>query len=256
VILALSAKLSPVIRVYVHPRCIASYSIYEKISEQGVTTVVFVNTELDPFASLEKGVFAVPAVEKDGVVVLQGWTPWEDVLAVIQGGKVKVSSMEEAFERLLKSIASSFTVAAAVYAAGDLSIVAGSTTFMLSASGAYFLEDGSRFPDYAAAKLRETGLEAVEEDLVTTISGNFARDLLWVSGSPPRRSDLEKLGFEGFKLWFAARVSLGRVFVPHSFSWPGFKERLEKVWKHLLENLDELGTKVAEEQSKIPEGWI
>lgn len=250
------AKLSPVIRVYVHPRCIASYTIYEKISEQGIAGIIFVNTELDPLASLEKGVFAVPAVEKDGVVVLQGWTPWEDVLAVVQGGKVKVSSAEEAFERLLKSITSSFTVAAAVYAAGDLSIVAGSTTFMLSASGAYFLEDSAGFLDYAASRLRETSLEALEDKLIAAISGNFARDFLWVFGAAPRRSDLEKLGFEGFKLWFTARASVGRVFTPHSFGWPGLGERLEKVWSYLLENVDTIGAKAEEEQSKIPEGWI
>uniref|UniRef100_A0A7C4B9R3 Thioredoxin n=1 Tax=Thermofilum pendens TaxID=2269 RepID=A0A7C4B9R3_THEPE len=244
------------IRVYVHPRCIASYTIYEKISEHRITGVVFVNTELDPFASLEKGVFAVPAVEKDGVVVLQGWTPWEDVLAVIQGGKVKVSSVEEAFERLLKSVTSSFTVAAAVYAAGDLSIITGSTTFMLSASGAYFLEDSSGFLDYAASRLRDTSLEAVEDGLIAAISGNFARDFLWVFGTPPRRSDLERLGFEGFKLWFTARASMGRVFVPHSFSWPGLEERLKKLWEHLLEKVDVLGAKAAEEQSRIPEGWV
>uniref|UniRef100_A0A7C3SLG3 Uncharacterized protein n=1 Tax=Thermofilum pendens TaxID=2269 RepID=A0A7C3SLG3_THEPE len=218
--------------------------------------MIFVNTELDPFAALEKGVFAVPAVEKDGVIVLQGWTPWEDVLAVIQGGKVKVSSMEEAFDRLLRSIASSFTVASAVYAAGDLSIIAGSTTFILSASGAYFLEDSSSFLNYASTKLRETSLETLEDTLVSVIAGNFARDFLWVLGKPPRRSDLERLGFEGFKLWFTARTSVGRVFVPHSFNWPGLEERLSKAWEYLLENIDEIGVKVAEEQSKLPEGWV
>ncbi|MEM3981172.1 MAG: hypothetical protein QXQ34_03145 [Thermofilum sp.] len=244
------------LQVYVHPRCSESFHVYQLVTELGLLNVSFVNTELDPFGALSKGVFAVPAFEKDGKIILQGWFTREDLLSLLKEGVIKVSSKEEAFERLLRSVTASFTVASAVYVVGDLSIVSGSPEYVMSASGAFFLSGGEEFLDYAMWKLRETEFASIEEKLLRSIAANFARDAYWLRGSIPTRRELENMGSGFFETWLAARASIGRVFVPHSYAWEGARERVKRAWSYLLEHIDEIGPRVREEQEGIPRDWI
>lgn len=244
------------LRVYVHPKCSESFHVYQLATELGLLNVSFVNTELDPFGAFSRGIFAVPAFERDGKIILQGWFTQEDLLCLLKEGAIKVSSKEEAFERLLRSVAASFTVASAVYVVGDLSIVAGSPEYVLSASGAFFLGNSEEFLDYATWKLRETDVTTIEEKLLRSITANFARDLYWLSGEAPTRTEVESLGVRFFKVWLAARASVGRVFVPHAYSWEGLHERVERAWSYLLEHIEEVGPKIKKEQESIPPNWV
>lgn len=252
----LPANLALVFRVYVHPRCFDSYRVYQLAAELHVRHVSFVNTELDPFGALSRGIFAVPAFEKDGKIILQGWFTQEDFLSLLKEEKVNISSKEDAFGRLLRSIAASFTVASAVYLVGDLSIVAGSPEYLMSASGAYFLSDSEEFIDYATWKLRETEVESIEERLLRSVAANFVRDTYWLRGDVPTRSEVESLGSSFFEAWLAARASIGRIFVPHSYAWEGLHERVKRAWAYLLQHIDEIGSKVKEEQEMIPQDWV
>lgn len=241
-----------------HPRCADSYRVYRLLSSRTPqsTRITYLDTEKYPFRALEYGVFSVPAFSLNGRLVLQGYFEDEEVVSLASGAGLRVSSLDEAFSRLLKSVYYSLTVASAVYVAGDLSVVAGSKSYLMSASGAFFVPEGEKFPEYAARRLSQTPFSEVEQGLLRNIAGNFARDLYWLTGEVPTRERVEKLGEGFFEAWLLARASIGRVFVPQSSPRPGLRERVSKAWSYVLGVIDKAGARVKEEQESIPQGWV
>ena len=246
-----------VLEIYVHPRCSDSYRVYSLLRSRGLLKqVIFLNVERSPFHALEKGVFSVPAFSLDGRVVLQGYVVDREVRSLVVDGRIQVRDLEEAYARLLKSIYHSFTVASAVYLAGDPSILLGSESYLMSASGAYFVQEGERFPRHVAERLRPSVFPEMERNLLRNIAGNFARDLYWLFGETPTRTLAERMGEGFFFSWLLSRASIGRVFVPHSIDKPGMRERVSKAWSYVLDVVDKVGERVVDEQRGIPADWL
>ena len=245
------------LEVFVHPKCSESYHVYTILKTEGLLgRINFLNVEKAPFHALEKGVFGVPAFSIDGRVVLQGYFEDHEVKSLVAEGRIHVKSLEEAYARLLKSIYHSFTVASAVYLAGDPSIILGSEAYLMSASGAYFVPEGGSFPKYVAERLGPSVFPELERDLLRNIAGNFARDLYWLFGEAPSRTMAEGLGEGFFSAWLFSRASIGRVFVPHSLAGQGVRERVSRAWSYVLGVVDKAGQRVVDEQRGIPAGWL
>jgi predicted thioredoxin/glutaredoxin len=245
------------LEIYVHPRCSKSYRVFcllRSLPPGG--QIAFLNVEKRPFYALERGVFSVPAFSLDGRIVLQGYFEDDEVKSLVEQGKVYVKDFEEAYVRLLKSMYHSFTVASAVYLAGDPSILANSASYLLSASGALFVPESERFLRYVASRLGPEVFPQIERDLLRNIAGNFARDLYWLFGETPTRGLAESLGEKYFYTWLLSRASIGRVFVPHSLKKPEVEVRVSKAWSYVLGVIDKVGERVVEEQQKIPADWL
>lgn len=240
------------ITVYLHPRCSDSYKVFMFLKEKNyLDKVKVVNTERQPLLAVEKSVLGVPAFELDGEVVLQGWVSMDDVEEFFENGKVSVKDFDEGFDRLLKSVWSTFAVASVIFVAGTLDVLVGAERFLLSASGGFFLRDRDGFLRYLENRIRETGFDEVVRGLLRSILGNFLRDVYWMFGKAPNREFVEKLGFEFFRSWLYSRASIGRVFVPQSFG--GADDRVALAWEYVLKRADRVGPEIVEEQTMLTE---
>ncbi len=244
--------------VYLHPRCSDSWHVYKLLEKNSLLELVkLVNTEQAPLLALSKSVFSVPAFELSGKVVLQGYFTDDEVISLVRSGRIHVGSPEEALDRLMKSVFSSFLVASAVYLSGSFSVLVDARDYVYSASGALFLTEHETFFELARDKLRTATLgEEDEKHFVRIIAGNFIRDLYWLRGEPLNRDTIENLGYSYFREWLLLRSSLGRVFVPHSRPPADVEERIRKAWEYTLHRADTIIARVLEEQASIPAGWI
>ena len=238
------------ITVYLHPRCIDSYNVYKHLVEKNyLARANIVNTEVSPLLALEKSVLGVPAFELNGEVVLQGWFELSDVDDLFLEGSVSINGFEEGFERLLKSVWSTFTVASMVYVSGSLEVLASMNKFLLSASGGYFLEDKKGFLSHVKRRLNSTEFNVVERGLLRSILGNFLRDVFWTYKETPDKAFIENLGYREFRKWMFWRASVGRVYVPQSLNYDD--SRLKTAWEYVLERADRVGPKIVEEYEKL-----
>ncbi|MEZ0346715.1 MAG: hypothetical protein ABWK01_09205 [Infirmifilum sp.] len=223
-----------------------------------LNSVKLVNTEKYPLHALENGVLSVPAFAIENNVVLQGYFTDEDVVHLIQTGAIKIQGFEEAFERLIKSIFSSFLVASTIYLKGSFDVLQFSEKYLLSASGAFFLPERKTFLDMVNIKFRDLKVDSSNErNFLRIIGGNFVRDLYWLRRKLPSHDELQALGIRFFREWLFQRASLGRVFVPQSVTQTqDLEARVEKAWNYILERFDRIASHVLEEQQAIPENWL
>ncbi|QOJ78550.1 hypothetical protein IG193_07275 [Infirmifilum lucidum] len=244
--------------VYLHPRCSDSWHVYKLLEKNSLLELVkLANTEQNPLLALSKSIFSVPAFELSGKVVLQGYFTDEEVISLVRSGKIYVGSPEEALDRLMKSVFSSFLVASAVYLSGSFSVLLDARDYVYSASGALFLPEHETFLELARSKLKAATLgEHDEKYFVRIIAGNFIRDLYWLRGEPLDRSTVENLGYSYFREWMLLRSSLGRVFVPHSRPPAHVEEKVRRAWEYTLDRADTIIARVVEEQASIPDGWV
>mgnify|MGYP001772551868 CR=1 FL=1 len=249
------------ITIYAHPRCADSYHIWRLLQQNLLLdSVKFINTQNYPLSALEHSVYSVPAFATDEKVVLQGFFTDEEVLELVKTGYIKVEDEDIAYQRLVKSIFSSFLTASIVYLQGTFEPLIYANQYLLSASGASFLpfERQRKFLELAYTRLKELKVTTEDErKFFRIIAGNFLRDLYWLKKRKISREILESIDESYFYDWFMQRVSLGRVFVPHSQSLPPeSSERIRKAWNYTLERFDVLLSKVREEQESIPENWL
>jgi len=246
------------LKIYMHPRCGDSWHVYQLLERNSLLNLVkLTNTEEHPFPALSKGVFSVPAFELKDRVVLQGYFTEEDVILLAKDGRMRIKSTSEALDRLMKSIFSSFLVAAAVYLSGTFKVLLDARDYLLSASGAFFLPEQETFLQAAREKLTQASIDdSSRRSFHRIIAGNYVRDLYWLTGTPPRRDTIEKLGLNFFCDWLLLRASIGRVFVPQSSPQAGLDVRVREAWEYTLEKADAIAGKVLEEQAKMPRDWL
>jgi len=246
------------LKIYMHPRCGDSWHVYQLLERNSLLNLVnLTNTEEHPFLALSKGVFSIPAFELKDRVVLQGYFTEEDVILLAKDGRMRIKSTSEALDRLMKSIFSSFLVVAAVYLSGTFKVLLDARDYLLSASGAFFLPEQETFLQAAREKLAQALIDdSNRKSFHRIIAGNYVRDIYWLTGTPPRRETIEKLGLSFFRDWLLLRASIGRVFVPQSSLPAGLDVRVREAWEYTLEKADAIAGKVLEEQSKIPRDWL
>ena len=236
-------NFTAMIRVVIHHTCKSSYTLYKALKGEAGINFEMATTPYFPY--LRQYVLSVPAVFKDGELVLLDPVEPGDVLALREGKTEKELDVEEAVENAVRAVMASQAMLSAVMLYKSLRPVLDPEIVAVISRARFHKQEHKVGQIAKVLAEREAGiLEEHWERFVKLLTFGLVRELYWLG------IDVEEVEKSHVKMWLLAKATVGRLGLPHPV--PKVPEEVaDAVWAVLKESGRRYLDRVIEEQQII-----
>lgn len=231
------------IKIVLHHTCKSSYTLYKAL--RGAPGVEFEMAGVPYFPYLRRYVLSVPAVFKNGELVLLDPVEPDDVIALRDGKAQKELDIDEAVENFVRGIMASQALLATVMLYKSVKPVLDPDLVSVLSRARYHLQERKTLQ--ILERIREKEGELLSEHwerLVKLLTFGLVREMYWLG------IDVGEVEKSHVKMWILAKATLGRLGLPHPK--PAVpNEVADAVYATLRESGRRYLDKVTEEQSII-----
>ncbi len=240
--------------LYVHPTCWSSYRVVKHLISTDLLSneVRVVSLDHPPDDAIKHGVLSVPLLASEGEALATDPLKPELVAALLRGGDTRPyvpRNVEEAYERLVKTVLASSYMLSVLLVHEDLGVIARTGFLRLAArTGLGGVREGELLNEVVSrgdellSKIRVKGPKA--------LAYGFVRELYWVSG-PNIEDALASVNASLIGAWLLAKVSVGRAGIPLPQNLGRVREVSRKVTSVLLSESKQVIDYVVKEQETI-----
>jgi predicted thioredoxin/glutaredoxin len=231
------------IKILLHHTCKSSYTLYKAL--KNTPGVQFEMIGVPYFPYLKHYVLSVPAVFKDGELVLLDPVEPEDVLMLISGKTEKELSVEDAVENFIRGVMASQALLVTVMLYKSLKPLLIPELVSVLSRAKYYGQEHKTPQILEKIRASETELLSEHwEHLVKLLTFSLVREMYWLG------IDIDEVEKSHIKMWILAKATLGRVGLP--YPRPTVPDVVvNAVYATLKEAGRRYLDKVAEEQSMI-----
>jgi Predicted thioredoxin/glutaredoxin len=231
------------IKIVLHHTCKSSYTLYKAL--KGTPGVEFEMAGVPYFSYLRQYVLSVPAVFKDGELVLLDPVEPDDVVALRDGKTEKDLDIDEAVDNFVRGIMASQALLATVMLYRSVRPVLDPDLVSVLSRARYHRQEHKTPRVLERIKEREGELLREHwEHLVKLLTFGLVREMYWLD------VDVEEVEKSHVKMWILAKATLGRLGLPHPR--PAVpNEVVDAVYATLKESGRRYLDRVVEEQSII-----
>ncbi len=250
------------LEVFVHPQCHVCHRLLKELDALGKkypsVELKVIDVEHNPYEAQQRKILGVPATYIDGSLAFVGAPPTSILETYLKGGSeeaVEAKDPATLAELAVDALGSISTTAIRFYLYGDYESLFQNTT--LSAR-LMKIRDWSAIDEKSLrenlTRNHDSLLETKKKVFFEKIASEFVREIYWLYNEYPSRDAIERLYPSAvFAHWLMARASMGgRIGQSvRQLTDRALMNRIEAARKYMLDNYEELGRKVAEQQESI-----
>ncbi len=231
------------IKIVLHHTCKSSYTLYKAL--RGVSGVEFEIAGIPYFPYLRRYVLSVPAVFKDGELVLLDPVEPDDVIALRDGKTQKELDVDEAVENFVRGIMASQALLATVMLYKSVKPVLDPDLVSVLSRARYHQREDKTPRILERIKEKEGEILSEHwEHLLKLLTFGLVREMYWLG------VDMEEVEKSHIKMWILAKATVGRLGLPHPK--PAVpNEVVDAVYTTLKESGRRYLDRLVEEQSII-----
>ncbi len=231
------------IKIVLHHTCKSSYTLYKAL--RGVSGVEFEMAGVPYFPYLRRYVLSVPAVFKNGELVLLDPVEPDDVIALRDGKTQKELDVDEAVENFVRGIMASQALLATVMLYKSMKPVLDPDLVSVLSRARYHQQEDKTPKILERIKEKEGEILSEHwEHLLKLLTFGLVREMYWLG------VDMEEVEKSHVKMWILAKATVGRLGLP--LPKPAVpNEVVDAVYTTLKESGRRYLDRVVEEQSII-----
>ncbi|MEZ0319474.1 MAG: thioredoxin [Pyrobaculum sp.] len=231
------------ISIVLHHTCKSSYTLYKAL--KGTPGVEFKMATTPYFSYLSRYVLSVPAVFKNGELVLLDPVEPSDVQALLRGDTEKDLDADEAVENFARGVMASQALLSVVMLYKSLKPVLDPVVVSVLTRARYHKQEDKTPQFLNALKTRDEEIVREHwEHFVKILTFGMVREMYWLG------VDIDDVEKSHVKMWILAKATAGRLGLPHPK--PDVPQAVvDAVYTKLKESGRRYMDKVIEEQSTI-----
>ena len=250
------------VEVFVHPTCSTCHTLLKLLKQWGyLDRVKVIDTSVDPYIAVERGVRSVPSVFINGELIFAGIVDFKKLKTILDGefsGNSLDVSIEEVEERFFRGVLDSVATALWLFVNEDCDAFLRDKDFVMAITNISVLSNRDGIYENLRRHLGDINRcrEAImrrEDKFLSVITRNFAREIYWLHGKFLDWSEVSRLyPREVIAHWMIVRSALGRVGLRlHPIGEERFWSKVVKIYEYMSRTFDDYMKQVIEEQDSI-----